>query len=85
MRIRYTVTPGAAALRSPGTVPAMPSTPMATSRSYAVCCVKEMTLDAVRLGSPMALLADGIRAVNLSPGDGDRTVADMVTAGVVVE
>ena len=85
MRIRHTATPGAAALRSPGTVPAMPSTPMIMSRSYAVCCVKEMTLDAVRLGFPTTLLTDGIPAVNLSPGDGDHAVADMVAAGVVVE
>ena len=48
-------------------------------------CVKETALDAVRLGFPSTLLADGIRAVNLSPGDGDRAVAIMVTAGVVVE
>ena len=48
-------------------------------------CVRETALDAVRLGFPTTLLADGIRAVNLSPGDGDRAVAIMVTAGVVVE
>jgi len=48
-------------------------------------CVKDTALDAVRLGFPTTLLADGIRAVNLSPGDGDRAVADMVTAGVVIE
>jgi len=47
-------------------------------------CVKETALDAVRLGFSTTLLADGIRAVNLSPGDGDRAVANMVTAGVVV-
>ena len=48
-------------------------------------CVKETALDSVRLGFATTLLADGIRAVNLSPGDGDRAVADMVDAGVVVE
>ena len=47
-------------------------------------CVKETALDAVRLGFPTTLLADGIRAVNLSPGDGARAIADMAVAGVVV-
>jgi nicotinamidase/pyrazinamidase len=47
-------------------------------------CVKETALDAVRLGFPTTLLADGIRAVDLSPGDGIRAIADMVSAGVVV-
>ena len=47
-------------------------------------CVKETALDAVRLGFPTTLLADGIRAVDLSPGDGTRAIADMVSAGVVV-
>ena len=47
-------------------------------------CVKETALDAVRRGFSTTLLADGIRAVNLSPGDGDRAVADMAAAGVVV-
>ncbi|MEN8235846.1 MAG: isochorismatase family protein [Actinomycetota bacterium] len=47
-------------------------------------CVKETALDAVRLGFGTTLLADGIRAVNLSPGDGSRAVAAMVIAGVEV-
>ena len=47
-------------------------------------CVKETALDAARLGFSTTLLADGIRAVDLSPGDGTRAVAEMVTAGVVV-
>jgi len=48
-------------------------------------CVKETALDAARLGFMTTLLADGIRAVNLSPGDGTRAIAEMVAAGVVVE
>ncbi len=48
-------------------------------------CVKETALDAIRLGFSTTLLADGIRAVNLSPGDGVRAIAEMVTSGVVVE
>jgi nicotinamidase/pyrazinamidase len=47
-------------------------------------CVKETALDAVRLGFSTTLLADGIRPVNLSPGDGSRAIAEMVIAGVVV-
>ena len=48
-------------------------------------CVKETALDAARLGFSTIVLADGIRPVNLSPGDGARAIAEMVTAGVVVE
>ena len=47
-------------------------------------CVKETALDAARLGFRTTLVADGIRAVNLSPGDGARAVAAMVAAGVAV-
>jgi len=47
-------------------------------------CVKETALDAVHLGFPTTLLADGIRAVNLSPGDGARAIVEMAVAGVVV-
>jgi len=47
-------------------------------------CVKETALDAARLGFATVLLADGVRAVNLSPGDGARAIAEMVEAGVAV-
>lgn len=47
-------------------------------------CVKETALDAARLCFRTTLAADGIRAVNLSPGDGARAVAAMVAAGVTV-
>lgn len=47
-------------------------------------CVKETALDAVRLGFTTTLLADGIRSVDLEPGDGARAVAAMSAAGVVV-
>ncbi len=45
-------------------------------------CIKATALDAVRLGHPTAVLADGVRAVDLAPGDGDRAVADMAAAGI---
>ena len=48
-------------------------------------CVKETAIDAARLGFATTLLADGIRAVNLEPGDGARAVAAMAAAGVAIE
>ena len=48
-------------------------------------CVKETALDAARLGFAATVLADGIRPVNLDPGDGARAIAEMVAAGVDVE
>jgi len=48
-------------------------------------CVKATALDAVANGHPTVVLADGIRAVDLSPGDGARAVAEMVRAGVTIE
>ncbi len=47
-------------------------------------CVKETALDAARLGFAATVLADGIRPVNLSPGDGARAIADLVGAGVSI-
>jgi nicotinamidase/pyrazinamidase len=48
-------------------------------------CVKETALDAARLGFATTTLADGIRPVNLSPGDGARAIAEMVRSGVGIE
>jgi nicotinamidase/pyrazinamidase len=48
-------------------------------------CVKETAIDAARARFTTTLLADGIRAVNLEPGDGARAVAAMVAAGVAIE
>jgi nicotinamidase/pyrazinamidase len=47
-------------------------------------CVKATALDAVRLGYETTVLLDGIAAVNLEPGDGDRALDDMRTSGVVL-
>jgi len=47
--------------------------------------VKATAIDAAGLGFSTTVLADGIRAVNLSPGDAARAVAEMVAAGVTVE
>lgn len=46
-------------------------------------CVKATAIDAAE-HFDTTVLADGTRAVNLSPGDGARAVAEMVSAGVAV-
>jgi nicotinamidase/pyrazinamidase len=45
-------------------------------------CVKATALDAVRLGFEVALLPDGVAAVNLDPDDGDRALTELAEAGV---
>ncbi len=47
-------------------------------------CVKATALDAVRLGYATTLLLDGIAAVDLRLGDGDRALEEMRAAGVTV-
>lgn len=47
-------------------------------------CVKATALDAARLGYETSVLADGIRAVDLAPGDGERALAEMAAAGVTI-
>ena len=47
-------------------------------------CVKATALDAARLGYDAELMVDGIAAVNLEPGDGDRALEEMRAAGVKV-
>jgi nicotinamidase/pyrazinamidase len=48
-------------------------------------CVKETVLDAARKGFEPRVLAEGIRPVNLEPGDGDRAVQEMKDAGATIE
>ncbi len=48
-------------------------------------CVKETALDAKRLGFEVVVLGDGIRAVDLQPGDGERAIEEMIAAGARVE
>src|SRR5204863_7332598 len=45
-------------------------------------CVKATALDAQRLGFDTEVLRDAVRAVDLTPGDGDRALAEMEAAGV---
>jgi len=47
-------------------------------------CVKETALDAVRLGYATTVLTDGIRPVELEPGDGQKAVDAMAAAGVAL-
>lgn len=48
-------------------------------------CVKETALDAKRLGFEVVVLGDGIRPVDLQPGDGERAIEEMIAAGARVE
>ena len=45
-------------------------------------CVKTSALDAVRLGYATTVLTDGIAAVELEPGDGERALEEIAAAGV---
>jgi nicotinamidase/pyrazinamidase len=45
-------------------------------------CVRATALDARRHGLAVTVVGDGIRAVDLSPGDGDRAIAELRGAGV---
>lgn len=44
-------------------------------------CVKNTVLDALRLGYRVVVLRQAIRAVDVSPGDGARALAEMQAAG----
>lgn len=48
-------------------------------------CVKESALDARRIGFPTVVLTEGVRAVDLRPGDGDRALASVREAGAQTE
>jgi nicotinamidase/pyrazinamidase len=48
-------------------------------------CVKSTALDAARLGFGVSVLLDAVRAVDLAPGDGDRAIDEMRSAGVSIE
>ena len=48
-------------------------------------CVKSTVLDARDRGYPVTVLQNGIRAVDLQPGDGDRAIEEMFAAGALLE
>jgi len=45
-------------------------------------CVRAACLDAVKAGFAAVLLSDGTRAVEVEPGDGERTLEELRAAGV---
>ena len=47
-------------------------------------CVLATAIDSVELGFETTVLADGVRSVDLAPGDGARAIATMVSVGVTV-
>jgi nicotinamidase/pyrazinamidase len=47
-------------------------------------CVLESGRDARRLGFETLVLQEGVRAVEVSPGDGERALADLAAAGVLL-
>jgi len=47
-------------------------------------CVKETVLDALRLGYDTTVVLDGIRPVELEPGDGQQAVDEMAGAGAAL-
>jgi nicotinamidase/pyrazinamidase len=47
-------------------------------------CVQATAADAVRLGFATTLLTDAVAAVDLQPGDGDRALAALRDAGVLL-
>ncbi len=46
-------------------------------------CVKNTVLGALNLGFNAVLLLDAIKGVDLSPGDSNRAIDEMLTAGAV--
>jgi nicotinamidase/pyrazinamidase len=48
-------------------------------------CVKSTVLDARERGYPVTVLQNGIRAVDLQPGDGDRAIEEMFAVGALLE
>ncbi|MBI3649064.1 MAG: isochorismatase family protein [Actinobacteria bacterium] len=47
-------------------------------------CVVETVMDALRLNFPTTVLEEGIRAVDLRPGDGDRAITRMREGGAQI-
>ena len=47
-------------------------------------CVKETALDAVRKGFEVVIDPDGIRGIDASPGDSERALQELETAGATI-
>ncbi len=48
-------------------------------------CVKATVLDGLKHGYEVVVLQDGIRAVDVNQGDGERAVAEMVEQGAIIK
>jgi nicotinamidase/pyrazinamidase len=48
-------------------------------------CVRQTALEALRQGFGVTILADGCRGVDLQPGDSDRALREVETAGAVLK
>ena len=48
-------------------------------------CVRATALDALSLGFAVTVLVDGVRGVDLSPGDSQRALEEMQQAGAIVK
>lgn len=46
-------------------------------------CVKNTVLGAINLGYQVFLLAEGIKGVDVNPGDSEKAIEDMLSAGAV--
>jgi nicotinamidase/pyrazinamidase len=47
-------------------------------------CVKHTVLDALKAGYEVVVIEEGVRAVNVQPGDGDRAIEEMQAAGAAI-
>ena len=47
-------------------------------------CVRYTALDAIRLGHRVTVLTDGVAAVDVNPGDGERALGELRAAGVAL-
>jgi nicotinamidase/pyrazinamidase len=47
-------------------------------------CIRATAFDAVALGYDATVVADGVRPVELEPGDGQRAIGEMTAAGVTL-
>lgn len=47
-------------------------------------CVKQTVLDGCRLGFRVVVLKDGVRGINVNPGDSDRALEAMQEAGAII-
>jgi len=80
-------------MRDPGSGDLVPTELAALLRAHGVArvvicglatdyCVRATALDAVALGFPTSVLVEGVRAVDLHPGDGAAALAQLADTGV---